>query len=137
MRSGKSVTYHLNRGICEINKLGQNFAIFAGGVKFSSIPKRQDSTDKLSKAFGPGSVGVGAALYSCEAKHGLAKGGAIGAVTTVLEHTSVLIFEFEKIALLVEFIGMAVEKRKDGEKLGDDVVGGRWLHEGRLTFVGG
>jgi hypothetical protein len=45
-------------------------------------------------------------------------------------HTCILVIEFEEITLLVEFVGVAVKKRKDRLKLGDRVLGN--IHDGWL-----
>ncbi len=61
--------------------------------------------------------------------HGsLAAGRVAGGI-----RTGVLVVEFQKVTLLVELVGMAVEKSKDGLQLGDGIFGD--VHEGRL--VGG
>lgn len=46
-------------------------------------------------------------------------------------HTCILVIEFEEITLLVKFVGVAVEKRKDRLKLGDCVLGN--IHDGWLV----
>lgn len=47
-----------------------------------------------------------------------------------LQHTCVLVVKFEEITLLVEFVGVAVEERKDGQKLRDGIF--VEFHEGRV-----
>jgi hypothetical protein len=79
---------HLYRCIGQVDELGQNLAILAGSIKLWGIPKWQDGTDKLGETFRPGSIRVGFTLC-------------------------VLVIELEKITLLVQLIGVAVEKRID------------------------
>lgn len=56
------MSYHFERGICEIDEFGKNLAIFAGGIQFCGIPQGEHGADELRKAFGPRSVGIRLAL---------------------------------------------------------------------------
>ncbi len=59
-------TYHLDGGISQVDELGEDLAILAGGIKLGGVPEGEDGADELGKAFCPCSVGIGFAL--CERK---------------------------------------------------------------------
>lgn len=124
-RQQEGKAHHLDGRIGQIDKLGQHFAILAGGVKLCGVPQGQDGADELSKAFRPSPVLVWTPLYVMRsAAAAISKGEGDW-------HTSILVVELEEVALLVELVGVTVEKRKDGEQFGDGVLVD--LHEGRLV----
>lgn len=59
---GVTSTYHLDRGISQVDELGEDLAVLASGIKLGGVPEGEDSADELGKAFCPCSVGIGFAL---------------------------------------------------------------------------
>ncbi len=57
-----SSTYHFNRGIGQVDELGQDLTILASGIKLGSVPQGENGSDELGEAFCPSSVGIGFAL---------------------------------------------------------------------------
>jgi hypothetical protein len=89
--------YHFNGRIGQVEELGKDFTLFARGVQLRRIPQRQDSANQLSKAFCPSAVGVRLTL-------------------------GILVIQFQKIALVIELVLVAVEKGKNRLQLRDGIL---------------
>ena len=107
--------YHLDRGVGKVNKLGKDLAIFSRRVQLGGIPQGQHRPYKLGKAFCPGAVRIRSPL--CPDVSKLPQ----RAVQGFLFLTEVLVIQLQKVALLVQFVGVGVEEAEDGLELGRGV----------------
>jgi hypothetical protein len=88
----QKLTYHFQRSVAEIDKGGNNFAIFTSSIQSRSIPQRQNRANKLGKAFSPCSFRTG-------------------------PPARVQIVKLQKVAFLIELIAMAVQVTEYGGQL--------------------
>jgi hypothetical protein len=123
------IAYHFDGRIGQVEELGKNFALFARGVQLRRIPQRQDSANQLSKAFCPSAVGIRLTLCSASRLTEMANSQPALPSAGLGEEgqwegprTGILVIQFQKIALVIELVLVAVEKGKNRLQLRDGIL---------------